>query len=30
MVFLLVSSVLMALAVIRLVLGNRALFVFSR
>ena len=30
MVFLLVSSVLMELAVIRLVFGNRAMFVFSR
>jgi hypothetical protein len=30
MVFLLVSSMLMALAVIRLVFGNRAMFIFSR
>jgi hypothetical protein len=30
MVFLLVSSVLMALAVNRLVVGNRAIFMFSR
>jgi hypothetical protein len=30
MVFLLVSSMQMALAVIRLVFGNRAMFVFSR
>jgi len=30
MVFLLISSVLLALAVNRLVVGNRAMFLFSR